>query len=145
MSQGIPSIKSVMTSFPFWIEDHAKLDQALGFMKEKGIHHLPVKKEGEVVGVITRRDIEKYQRFTSTEDAVGESTITDIYIRDPYIVDLDELLDNVLLYMSTHHIGSALVTKNGRLAGLFTTNDACRTFGEYLQDHFRPQNGDDAA
>lgn len=144
MSQGIPTIKSVMTSFPFWIEDHAKLEQALGFMKEKGIHHLPVKKEGEVVGVITRRDIEKYQRFTSTEDR-SEDTITDIYIRDPYIVDLDELLDNVLLYMSTHHIGSALVTKNGRLAGLFTTNDACRTFGEYLQEHFRPQNGDDAA
>ena len=134
-----------MTSFPYWVEDHAKIAQTLGFMKEKGIHHLPVKKEGEVVGVITRRDIEKFQRFRGIESPGEDVTITDIYIRNPYIVDLDELLDNVLLYMATHHIGSALVTKNGRLAGLFTTNDACRTFGEYLQNHFRPQNGDDAA
>ena len=145
MSQGIPSIKSVMTSFPYWVEDNASISQVLGFMKEKAIHHLPVKKEGEVVGVITRRDIERYQRFSADTGTDDETLIDKIFIRDPYIVDLDELLDNVLLYMSKHHIGSALVTKNGRLAGLFTTNDACRTFGEYLQEHFRPHGGDDVA
>lgn len=145
MSQGIPTIKSVMTAFPYWVDADARIVQTLAFMQEKGIHHLPVKKEGELVGVVTRKDVEKYQRYMEGENGIEDPDISKIYLRDPYIVDLDELLDNVLLYMASNHIGSALVTRNGRLAGLFTTNDACRTFGEYLQDKFRPNNGNDAA
>ena len=36
--------------------------------------------------------------------------------------------DRVLLHMADEHIGCALVVKDGRLAGIFTTTDACRVF-----------------
>ena len=48
-------------------------------------------------------------------------------------VALAEPLDDVLAHMSTHHIGSALVTTDGHLAGIFTVTDACRAFCRFLR------------
>ena len=42
------------------------------------------------------------------------------------------------------HIGSALVVKGGKLAGIFTMTDACRSFGEFLRSIF-PDTGKDSA
>ena len=36
--------------------------------------------------------------------------------------------------MAIHRIGSAVVTRRGKLAGVFTTNDACGAFADYLED-----------
>ncbi len=51
-----------------------------------------------------------------------------------YIVDLATPLAAVLRHMATHRIGSAIVTRRGKLAGVLTTNDACRVFADYLDD-----------
>ncbi len=53
--------------------------------------------------------------------------------------------ENVLVTMADRHIGSAIVTRRGKLAGVFTTLDACRAFGRYLQENFPHPQGDDAA
>jgi len=144
MKQSIPPIKAVMTSFPFWIASHVTLIQAQQVMSEKGIHHLPVKEEGELIGVITRKYLDS-ALSTENMEHNKNTVVGDVCIKDLYIVDLEEPLDNVLLHMASFHIGSVLVTKNARLAGLFTMNDACRSFGEYLRKKFRPGGSDDAA
>lgn len=71
--------------------------------------------------------------------------VKDVFIEEAYTVDLTEPVDNVLLHLAQNHIGSALVTKNGRLAGLYTMTDACRQFGEFLREHYLPVSGDDVA
>ena len=63
----------------------------------------------------------------------------------PYVVDVSTRLDGVLEHMATHHVGSALVTKHGRLAGIFTAMGACRVYCEHLRRLFPPTTGDDAA
>jgi hypothetical protein len=45
--------------------------------------------------------------------------------------------------MAAEHIGSALVTKNGHLVGIFTATDACRVFCRHLRSIF-PKNPGDA-
>jgi len=50
-------------------------------------------------------------------------------------------LDHVLMEMADRHIGSVLVVREKRLAGIFTVTDACRRFGEFLRATFPP--GDD--
>ena len=75
-------------------------------------------------------------------DGSGALRVRDLYMADPYIVSIDEPLDKVLLTMAERHIGSAIVTKAGKLVGIFTSVDACRIFGEYLQDRF-PHSMDD--
>ena len=68
----------------------------------------------------------------------GAVLVADIYIADPYVVDLETPLDEVLLEMAARHVGSVLVTRHGKLAGVFTVTDACRVFGEDLRERFPP-------
>jgi CBS domain-containing protein len=60
-------------------------------------------------------------------------------------VDLEERLDYVLAHMAAHHVGAAVVTRHGKLAGMFTTSDACRAFADRLRDQFRKSGGGNAA
>ena len=61
----------------------------------------------------------------------------------PYVVEMNTPLDDVALEMAERHIGSAVVLRHGRLAGIFSTVDVCRLLGEFLRDRFR--DGPEAA
>lgn len=142
----IPLVKSVMTLFPFWIGVDAPIEHAQTLMEEKNIRHIPVKESGHLIGMLSHRDMLAAIAAGKTGSGPGQSlTVGDVCVRKPYIVDLNEPLDNVLLAMAREHIGSIMVTKEGRLAGVFTTNDACRVFAEFLREKYRPNGGNDAA
>jgi hypothetical protein len=47
--------------------------------------------------------------------------------------------------MAEQRIGSAVVTRRGKLAGVFTSNDACRVFADYLDDVLPIGDGDEDA
>jgi hypothetical protein len=47
--------------------------------------------------------------------------------------------------MARHHIGSVLVVKRKKLAGIFTVTDACRSYGEFLRAMFPDPPDDEAA
>jgi CBS domain-containing protein len=134
-----------MTPFPYAIDIDEPVIAARSMMKHHGIRHLPVKEKGELAGVITDRDIKKMMGPDFTTPQEKELTVRQVFIEDAYTVDLREPLDNVLLHMANHHIGSAIVTKNGNLVGLFTVTDACRVFSAFLREHFLPTPGNDAA
>jgi hypothetical protein len=42
--------------------------------------------------------------------------------------------------MRRSHIGSAIVTKHGKLVGTFTVTDACRALAEIIGDHDEEAN-----
>ncbi|MFC1666004.1 CBS domain-containing protein [Pseudomonadota bacterium] len=138
----IPHIKSVMTPFPYSIQIDDSLAQAAKLMKEHDIHHLPVTDGRELVGIVTERDINAH---LSPKQNSEQSAVKEVYISNVYIVDLDTPLDNVLMKMAEKHVGSVLVTKKDRLAGLFTQTDACKCFGTYLREQFTTPGGNDAA
>jgi CBS domain-containing protein len=66
-------------------------------------------------------------------------------VRDVYVVDVDTPLDEVLLHLAESHVGSALVVKNGKLAGILTSGDVCRTLADLLQQRFPAPEDDTAA
>lgn len=141
----IPSIKSVMTPFPYSVEAEDTIATAVRFMEEHDIHHLPVTEHREIVGVLSERDIRLVLGSDRDAAARSELKVRDVCIAEPYAVDLNEPIDNVLFAMAQRHIGSVLVTRKGQLAGVFTASDVCRSFGEFLRDHFHPGGGGDAA
>ena len=138
----MPVLKTAMTPFPYSVGLDASFDEASELMGHHSVRHLPVTKDHQVVGVITDRDMTSAMHVRSQSDDTVGLSVSDLYIADPYIVSVDEPLDNVLLTMAERHIGSAIVTKAGKLVGVFTSVDACRSFGEYLREHF-PQPTDD--
>lgn len=138
----IPSIKTVMTPFPYAIEPGATVHNALEIMRDHGIHHLPVTEDGELTGMVSSRDIQLViaQRSSPDDLAVG-----DVMSEDTFTVDLSERLDSVLHRMAEHHLRSVVVTRKGKLVGIFTQIDACAKFAEYLREQVRRSGGHTAA
>lgn len=138
----IPAIKSVMTPFPYSVDIDAPLAEALRFLREHGIHHLPVTADGRLAGVLSDRDI---RRHLGSKKNSTKVRVRDVYMDHPCVVDLNERLDRVLRRMETDHVNTVLVTRNGRLAGVVTLTDVCRSYADLLQKDAQPPSGDDAA
>lgn len=132
-----PTLAGAMTPFPYAVAVSAPLADALALMAKHEIHHLPVTDGAALVGIVTTRDL------VGRDPGIGR--VADVYTPDPYLVDLATPLDEVLFTMAVRHIGSAIVTRHGKLAGIFTHIDACRTFAAFLRQHYPLPTGDEAA
>ena len=137
-----PSLKQAMTPFPYSVDLDSSLQVARATMQDHGIGHLPVKKGDELVGVLSDRDLLRVEG----EDGSGATGmhVRDLLLGEPLAVDIGMPLDQVVTIMAKRRIDCAVVLKEGRLAGIFTTIDACRVFGELLAK-LGPAQGDDAA
>jgi acetoin utilization protein AcuB len=132
----IPSIGSVMTPFPYVVQIDDSLLVARRLMVDHSIRHLPVKEGDTVVGVLTDRDLNRALDPNLGLPPEEELFVRDVFVPDAYVVEVTERLDGVLDQLSTRHIGSALVTKNGRLVGIFTLVDAARLYNQHLRALF---------
>ena len=131
-----------MTPFPYAVSLDAPVDEAEHLITAHDIHHLPVKDKQDIVGIVTSRGLmgagsEKRRRH--------KRSVEDVCVKDVYVVDLREPLENVLSTMVEKRIGSAIVTRQGRLAGVFTWVDACRCLESLLRARNPPTGGDEAA
>ena len=134
-----------MTPFPYWIDVGDSLRRARALMVEHQIRHLPVMRGPSLVGVLSDRDLKRALDPTLGLPPEDELFVRDVYVSDPYVVDSSTALDVVLEHMAAHHVGSALVTSHGRLAGIFTATDACRLYCDHLRKLFPARSGEDVA
>ncbi len=134
-----PTILAVMTPFPHSIEEHKPVGAAKKMMEDDTLQHLAVTKNGKLVGLLTHRDIRLMEAIRKDMPEDTELQVKDVCERDPYVVDTHARLDHVALHMASAQLDSALVLREGKLAGIFTSVDACRVLGESLSD----ENDDD--
>ena len=134
-----------MTPFPYSIEPQASVDEAQKLMADHGIHHLPVTNNGELTGMISRGDISLILSKKSSIAKTKQLKVRDIMLEETYTVDLSERLDSVLHRMAEHHLRSVVVTRKGKLVGIFTQIDACAAFAEFLREQLRRSGGGTAA
>jgi acetoin utilization protein AcuB len=137
----IPPIKAVMTPFPWKVRLGDALSLAKSVMRERDIRHLPVTDDGQLVGIVTERDIRLIENAVRENHRRDMLRVRDVCVLDAYVVDLGEPLDRVLAEMAERHIGSALVVKRGKLVGIFTSTDVCVQFARVLAEICDP--GDD--
>ncbi len=135
----------MMTPFPYSIEPQASVDEAQKLMADHGIHHLPVTNNGELTGMISRDDINLILNKKSSIASTKKLKVRDIMLEETYTVDLSERLDSVLHRMAEHHLRSVVVTRKGKLVGIFTQIDACAAFAEFLREQLRRSGGGTAA
>lgn len=141
----IPSIKTVMTPFPYSINPEEPVKQALELMANHNIHHLPVTSDDGLVGMVSSRDIRLILDSTASDSDEDQLKVSNVMTEEPYTVDLSERLDSVLHRMAEHHLRSVVVTRKGKLVGIFTEVDACSTFAEFLREQVRRSGGGSAA
>lgn len=144
MSRRIPLVLAAMTPFPFAIDAEQSVEAAQAMMNEHGIHHLPVLHHGKLAGIVSARDIAL--TFDVLDPQPVPLAVWAICSRDPYVVEVDTRLDVVADRLADLHIGSALVTKHGKLSGIVTVTDLCRTLASLLRERFDAgDDGDDVA
>ena len=138
-----PQVIAFMTPFPYSIDVDAPLKDAHKLMREHHFRHLPVTRADAIVGVLTDRDIKLVLGPDFAYPDEEELTVRDAYVERPCVVPASTPVAIVARTMAENHIGSAIVTKNDKLVGIFTVTDACRALAEVLGDH--GERSDDAA
>lgn len=130
----MPQIQKVMTPMPHTIGKDIPIETAFSLMREHRIRHLPVQDGGKLLGVLTDRDLKLASSFADSKGLTVEEVMTP----DPYTVAPDAPLDRVVLEMSEHKYGCAIIQQgNGKVVGIFTSVDALRVLGETLHAFYK--------
>lgn len=123
------AVKNFMTPLPHTIGEAIPLKKAKEMMDQYDCHHLPVLKGGQVVGLLSSRDL---GLILLTPKGL-ESTVKDFMTLSPYIATPEQSLKEVATAMLEQHIGSALVrAENDEPWGIFTSTDALKALATLL-------------
>jgi len=129
-------VGAVMTSFPYFVEADDTATKMEQLMDQHGIRHLPVQEKGKVVGIVSERDLHHYVKRSSSTEEKNRVFAREIMVPEPYIVPFRAPLNDVVFEMAKRRIGSVIVQRHGKLAGILSAIDVCRILGEYLESLF---------
>jgi acetoin utilization protein AcuB len=130
MTKSIPHIKKYMTTDVQTIGDDQPMAVAHRMMREQQIRHLPVLHQGQVVGIVTDRDLHLVETLRDVDPK--QIAVSEAMTPDPYVVSPEAGLDEVVATMAAKKYGSAVVSDHGHVVGIFTTVDACSAFADLL-------------
>ena len=139
----MPPVAAAMTAFPYHVQANDPVSEVERLMEEHGIRHIPVQDGGRVIGMISDRDLHHLVNPALPRRDRERIRARDILVPDPYVVEMSTALHLVVEEMARRQIGSAVVVRHGRLAGILSATDVCRVLGEILRQRF--PGGDDAA
>jgi acetoin utilization protein AcuB len=128
----IPTLASVLTPFPYHIDCKASLSEAKQLMEQHQIRHLVVLSDGDIYSLISDREIQHHAALYGS-DKYSDLKVNDVCATSAVLADIHDRLDKVLEAMAKQHLGSVVILRDGELAGIFTTTDACRHFAKFLR------------
>jgi acetoin utilization protein AcuB len=141
----MPSVGSVMTPFPFFADAEDTVAKVERLMRRHKIRHIPVQRHGEVIGIVSERDLHRWSGETAPGADKTAVCAGEIMVSSPYIVPFDTPLSEVATEMNRRRIGSTLVVRQGKLAGILSAMDICRILAELLDAEFPAKDGSHAA
>lgn len=124
------TIGRAMTAVKHTLQSGDVLSKAKELMQVNAVRHLPVLAGDRVVGIVTMSDLYVMEAVVAVDPE--KTTVDEAMSKELYLVEPNEPLAKVASEMAARQVGSALVLENGKLAGIFTTTDACRVLGEVL-------------
>ncbi len=127
------TIEAVMTAFPYSIDADAHAASAATMLQQLGIHHLPVRDGGRVIGLISADDLKHAASVGRDLTFAGNVRVADVCTHEVYIVEPEATLPDVLQHMAEHRLNVVLIVRRGHLVGIYTFGDACRGYAGALQ------------
>jgi acetoin utilization protein AcuB len=111
-----------MTKEPVTVRPDESLSRAADMMRAGGFRRLPVVSDGELVGIITERDLRAHQGY------LERTKINGIMTENPWTVGTDTTLEEAAQIMLERRIGGLPVVAEGRLVGIITASDVMQAF-----------------
>lgn len=126
------TVGDYMTPSPHCIGVDQPLERARAWMHDLGVRHLPVRDGGQLVGVLSERDVALVSLLAPAqlETTAVEEAMTPI----PYCVTADTPLAEVTEHMAARKLGSAVVVDGNQVVGVFTTSDALKALSRALDE-----------
>lgn len=128
-------VKNKMTANPFTISHDQTIPDAHEIMAQYGIKRLPVMKNGKLVGIVSKEDIERASPSKATTFSMGEITyllaktkISQIMTKNPITISEGALLEEAATLMRDNDISFLPVVNGDRLTGIITESDIFDSF-----------------
>jgi CBS domain-containing protein len=119
------NVRDAMTSNPRSIEPSTKVADAANLMKSEDVGSLPIVEGGQLVGMVTDRDI--VIRGVADGKDPQSTTVGEIASRDLVTVDPEQDLDEAMRLMAQHQVRRLPVAEeDGRLVGILAQADVAR-------------------
>ena len=126
-------VRDWMTPNPITAAPDTNLQEAHKIMKDNHIRRLPVVKDGQLVGIVTRGDIRGAEPSEATSLSifelhylVGKLMLDRIMTHDPVTVGPNTTIQEAANLMLSHKISGLPVVDKGRLVGVITESDIFR-------------------
>lgn len=129
-------VEEFTTPDPVTVVEATPIGELRELMDQHGVRHLPVRRDGEVVGVISERDVRLVQGLSLDEQL--QIRAQDLMADDLFVVHASTLLDEVAMEMVSRRVGSAIVRdEDGDFLGIFTLTDALNALVEVVRNESR--------
>ena len=128
-------ISDFMTASPHSVGADQTLETAHLLMRKHRIRHLPVLRAGELVGVVSQRDLLFVETLRDVDPT--QVTVEEAMTQGAFAVGPGASLASVATKMSAHRYGCAVVIEDGDVIGIFTATDSLRAVAELASGEAR--------
>lgn len=133
--KAVPTIQKYMTTVPHTIGADQTLAKAEQMMNQYKIRHLPVLRAGQLVGILSDRDVKLVESFRDVDPE--KVKVDEAFTPDPYVTSPEANLEEVCAEMVAHRYGCVLVCDNKKLVGIFTWIDALKAFDQLMNSRMK--------
>jgi acetoin utilization protein AcuB len=132
-------VRDIMQARTVTVTPDTTLPEAIRLAAERGIRHLPVLSDGELVGIVSDRDLKRAMASSATSLAVQELNylldrlpVRQIMTRTVITASPTFAVEDAARLMVLHKVGALPVTEAGELVGIITESDVLDLFVKAL-------------
>ncbi len=134
-------VRDRMSPCPVTISSDESLQTAMELLHKHNIRELPVVERGELIGIVTDRDLREiapsYPVFRDQQEIryhLQNLKVARAMTVDPLKISPEASLLEAAKLLQTYRIGALPVVENGRLVGIISVTDLLKAFIEQNQD-----------
>jgi CBS domain-containing protein len=136
------TVEQFMTRDLFTVRPADVIDLAANMMNWRHVRHVPVEDDaGNLVGIVSHRDLLKlFAELNGTPEK--QITVSDVMQTDLITVTPETTSLDALYLMREKNIGCLPVCRNGKLAGIVTTQDFLTVSTRLFEERLKEQAGE---